>query len=58
MLFPQLLAFAGLGWMEILIIAGIIVLLFGASRIPRLARSLGQGANEFKKGMKDGAKDE
>ncbi len=30
-----------------------VVVLFGASRIPQLARSLGQGIREFKTGLKD-----
>ncbi len=50
----QLLAFAGLGWTEILVIVGIFVLFIGARKIPQLARGLGQGISEFKKGVKDG----
>jgi sec-independent protein translocase protein TatA len=46
------------GWEWILII-GAIVMLFGASRIPQLAKSLGQARREFKEGMKEGeAEDE
>lgn len=41
------------GWEWILII-GAIVMLFGASRIPQLAKSLGQARREFKEGMKEG----
>jgi sec-independent protein translocase protein TatA len=37
---------------EILIILVIIVLLFGARRIPELARGLGEGIRNFKSGMK------
>ena len=44
--------FGGLGMPEILLILGIVVLLFGASRIPEVARSLGKGVDEFKKGLK------
>lgn len=55
---PQLLAIAGLGWTEILVIVGIFVLFFGARKIPQLARGLGLGISEFKKGIKDGAKEE
>lgn len=58
MLSHQLLAFAGLGWMEIAVILGIVLLLFGAKKIPELARGLGQGLTEFKKGIKDGSKEE
>jgi sec-independent protein translocase protein TatA len=36
---------------EITIILAIVLLLFGASRIPELARSLGKGVDEFKKGI-------
>ena len=43
----------GLGTMELVVIGVILVLLFGASKIPALARSLGSSVNEFKKGMKD-----
>lgn len=43
----------GLGTMELLVIGGILVLLFGASKIPQIARSLGSSVNEFKKGMKE-----
>lgn len=35
---------------EIAIIAGLVILLFGASRIPKLARNLGEGIGEFKRG--------
>lgn len=35
---------------ELIILVAIVVLLFGASRIPKLARSLGQSTKEFEKG--------
>jgi len=38
----------GLGTTEILIIVAIIVLFFGASKIPELARGLGEGIKEFR----------
>ena len=41
------------GWQEILLILVIVLILFGAKRLPELARSLGQSMNEFRK-----AKDE
>lgn len=44
--------FGGLGVTEILIILLIVILLFGASRIPEVARSLGRGVDEFKKGLR------
>ena len=43
-----------LGTTEIIIIAAIILLLFGGSKLPKLMKGLGQGMNEFKKGMKEG----
>lgn len=47
-----------IGTTEILIIAGIIVLLFGASRLPKLGKSAGQGIRGFKDGLKEGVKEE
>ena len=41
------------GTMELVIIVGIIVLLFGASKLPELARSAGKSAGEFKKAQKE-----
>ena len=32
-----------------------VALLFGGAKLPKLARSLGQAQNEFKRGLKDGA---
>ncbi|MGB9721305.1 MAG: twin-arginine translocase TatA/TatE family subunit [bacterium] len=42
-----------LGWQEILLILLIVLILFGARKIPELARSLGKGVKEFKKGLHD-----
>jgi len=42
-----------LGFNELLVILFIILLLFGAKRLPELMRSLGRGAKEFKKGMSE-----
>lgn len=39
----------GLGTTELLVILGVAVLLFGAGRIPEIAKSLGKGIREFKK---------
>ena len=47
-----------LGLKEILLFVLIIVVLFGARRIPELMRSLGSGVREFKSGMKDPDKPE
>jgi sec-independent protein translocase protein TatA len=41
--------FSGFGGMEVLIILLVILLFFGAKRIPELARGIGQGINEFRK---------
>jgi sec-independent protein translocase protein TatA len=37
-----------LGWTEILLIAFIVLLLFGGKKIPELMRGLGKGVREFK----------
>lgn len=43
----------GLGFMELLVILVICVLLFGAKRIPEIARGIGAGIRNFKGEMKD-----
>ncbi len=43
-----------LGPTELIIILLIVLVLFGSSRLPKLARSLGQASKEFKKGINDG----
>lgn len=45
--------FGGIGVPEILIVLLVILLFFGAKRIPELARGIGQGINEFKKASDD-----
>ena len=40
---------------EWFIVLGIIVLLFGAKKLPELARSMGKASSEFKQGLKEGA---
>ena len=47
----------GLGPTELIVILAIIVVLFGASRIPQLARGLGKGITEFKRGLKEEPED-
>ncbi len=42
-----------IGTTEILVILGIVVLLFGARKIPELFRGVGTGIKEFKKASKD-----
>ena len=43
-----------IGGPEILIILVVVLLLFGAKKLPDLARSIGASAKEFKKGVEDG----
>jgi sec-independent protein translocase protein TatA len=43
--------FGHFGWQEILLILLIIILLFGATRIPSIMKSMGKGVKEFKKGI-------
>lgn len=45
--------FSNIGLPEILIIMFVLVLLFGAKKIPELAQGIGKGMKEFKKAMKD-----
>ncbi|HEU0113425.1 MAG TPA: twin-arginine translocase TatA/TatE family subunit [Thermomicrobiales bacterium] len=40
---------AGLGWQELLVVLVIVMIIFGAGKLPEVARSLGQGVKEFKK---------
>jgi len=46
-----------LGTQEIIIIAIVLVLMFGAKKIPQLMRGVGSGIKEFKDGMKEGEDD-
>jgi sec-independent protein translocase protein TatA len=46
------------GGSELIIILLVLLLLFGASRLPKLARSMGQAGKEFKTGLKEGYKDQ
>lgn len=43
--------FGGLGWPELLVILAILLLVFGAAKLPKLSRSAGESINEFKKGL-------
>jgi sec-independent protein translocase protein TatA len=43
----------GFGPTELLIILAIVLVLFGAKKIPELARGLGEGIRNFKDGMRD-----
>lgn len=43
----------GLGYQELLLILVIVLILFGAQRLPDLAKSLGSSVKEFKKGVNE-----
>jgi sec-independent protein translocase protein TatA len=45
--------FGNMGFMEILLILIVVLLLFGAKRIPEIAQSMGKGIREFKKSVSD-----
>ena len=47
----------GIGFSELLVILVICLLLFGASRLPEIGKSLGEGIREFKKAVKDSSED-
>ncbi|HYG71295.1 MAG TPA: twin-arginine translocase TatA/TatE family subunit [Actinomycetota bacterium] len=42
---------------ELIVVAAIVILLFGAKKLPELARSIGRSSSEFKRGMSEGAAD-
>jgi len=46
-----------LGTPEMILIAVVLVLMFGAKKIPQLMRGVGSGIKEFKAGMKEGEKE-
>jgi sec-independent protein translocase protein TatA len=50
--------FSGLRGSEWLIILVVVLLLFGARKLPELARSLGSSAKEFRQGLSEGASDD
>lgn len=45
-----------IGTTEILVISSVVILLFGASALPKFAKSLGKARSEFNKGMKEAKK--
>ena len=54
MIFASILGFlGGLGTGEMILIFAVIVLMFGAKKLPELARGLGKGIREFKDATKD-----
>ena len=54
---PGILLIFGLGTTELLLIALVVLLLFGGRKIPELMKGLGKGVKSFKDGM-DGIEDE
>lgn len=46
------------GAWEIILVLLVLLLVFGASQLPKLARSIGQAQKEFKKGLSEGADDD
>jgi sec-independent protein translocase protein TatA len=54
----EAMAFAGLGPGELVLIAAVVLLLFGAKRIPELMRSVGSGFRQFKRGVEEGLPEE
>lgn len=49
----SLLVFGPLGMTELLVILLILVVIFGASKLPQLGRGLGEGIRNFKRGVRD-----
>ncbi|RKZ23952.1 twin-arginine translocase TatA/TatE family subunit [bacterium] len=49
--------FGTIGWPEIILLLLVVLLLFGAKRLPEIGRALGKGIREFKKSIK-GIEDE
>ena len=47
------LAFGLPGGAELLLIFGIVILMFGGSKLPQLGKAIGEGINNFKKSYKD-----
>ncbi|HZB02969.1 MAG TPA: twin-arginine translocase TatA/TatE family subunit [Actinomycetota bacterium] len=54
----MLAIFQQIGLPEILLILAVLLFLFGARKLPELARSLGKSTKEFKQGMRDGPDEE
>lgn len=46
------------GGMELILIAGVVVLLFGANKLPKLGGAIGESIKNFKKGIKDAGDDD
>lgn len=48
---------AGIGAPELIIVLVVVLLIFGSTRLPKLARSMGEASKEFKKGVQEDADD-
>lgn len=47
------MGFGNIGLSELIVILAVVLLLFGAKRIPEVMRSFGKGVSEFKRGIKE-----
>ena len=56
-MFQTMLLIAGLGPTELIVIVLVIVLLFGATKLPQLAKALGQSKRAFREGIEEGEKE-
>jgi len=52
-----MLAIGGLGTPELIVIVLVIFLLFGATRLPQLAKALGQSKRAFREGIEEGERE-
>ena len=52
-----MLAIAGLGTPELIVIVLVVFLLFGATRLPQLAKALGQSKKAFREGIDEGERE-
>jgi sec-independent protein translocase protein TatA len=56
--FSMLALIGPLGLPELLIVLAIVILIFGANRLPQLGKGLGQSIRNFKGGLREGEKEE
>ena len=54
----HILFIGGLGMGELIIILVIVVIIFGASRLPQLGKGLGEGISNFRDGLSKGGKND
>ena len=47
-----------IGPLELIVVLVVVLLLFGSTKLPKLARSIGEASQEFKKGVSEGGKDD